>query len=133
MSDLDRLEELQSQLERASGAEALRSVIRDTLAVPAPKGDPGYLGDLAASYKSAAADLGTTHDDVQRVGYKELPEAWEGMASDRAGGAVKSVSHAINDASYVLDRVSREFEDLAEELGKARQRDGHGRAPLPLP
>ncbi|MFD8781151.1 hypothetical protein [Kitasatospora sp. NPDC059599] len=78
------------------GAGDLKYAVHDALQLPAPKGDPGKLGEFAAAYNTANSQLDIIQMKVARVGAEHLPDAWTGQVGEKAAEVVKAAAVTVD-------------------------------------
>ncbi|MFF2147515.1 hypothetical protein [Kitasatospora sp. NPDC058190] len=110
-SQRQRAERLKKTIDESHGmwgAGDLKYAVHDALQLPAPKGDSGKLGELAAAYNTAGSQVDQIQMKVAQVSSQHLPDAWTGQVGEKAAEVVKA---------------------SADDLGRCRDHDGQGPGP----
>jgi uncharacterized protein YukE len=118
-------------IDGAGSKNDLLAAIDKALAVAEPKGDPGTIESAAADYKKAA-DLCRfeIEEPVEQVAAKDLPQAWEGMASVTAQQVVAAAGRAAEQMTEAFRQGRKALEHLADGVRSAQSKDRPGRADL---
>src|SRR5262245_53573161 len=74
---------------------AVPAMIDRMLKVPAPKGNPATVQQLADGYQAAATAVDGQSIDVAKVTTQDLPEVWVGKASELAGDVMVAVAEDL--------------------------------------
>ncbi|MEV7188757.1 hypothetical protein [Kitasatospora sp. NPDC093102] len=112
------------------GAGDLKYAVHDTLQLPAPKGDPGKLGELAAAYNSAGSQLDLIEMKVEKVASQHLPDVWTGQVGEKAAEVVKASADDLPRCRDMLGKGRDQLNALATTLREAQALHGQGAAPL---
>ncbi|GAB7188217.1 hypothetical protein ATKI12_8048 [Kitasatospora sp. Ki12] len=112
------------------GAGDLKYAVHDALQLPAPKGDPGKLGEFAAAYNTASSQLDVIQMKVARVSAEHLPEAWTGQVGEKAAEVVKASADDLTRCRDMLGKGRDQLTALAAALSEAQTLHGQGHAPL---
>ncbi|MFJ2865943.1 hypothetical protein [Kitasatospora sp. NPDC087314] len=112
------------------GAGDLKYAVHDALQLPAPKGDCGKLGGLAAAYNTASSQLDEIQMKVERVSSEHLPAAWTGQVGEKAAEVVKSSADDLMRCRDALAKGRDQLKALSTALSEAQTLHGQGAAPL---
>ncbi|MFF4926135.1 MULTISPECIES: hypothetical protein [unclassified Kitasatospora] len=112
------------------GAGDLKYAVHDALQLPAPKGDSGKLGELAAAYNTASGRLDQIQMTVTQVGSQQLPDAWTGQVGEKAAEVVKASADDLGRCRDALGKGRDQLKTLAGALSEAQVLHGQGHAPL---
>src|SRR5262245_33382394 len=74
---------------------AVPAMIDRLLKVPAPKGNPATVQQLADGYAATATAVDTQSVDVAKVTTQDLPEVWVGKASELAGDVMVAAAEEL--------------------------------------
>ncbi|MEU4303250.1 peptidoglycan-binding protein [Kitasatospora aureofaciens] len=132
-SQREKVEGLKKTIDESHGmwgAGDLKYAVHDALQLPAPKGDPGKLGELAAAYNTAVSQLDTVQMKVARVGAQHLPDAWTGQVGEKAAEVVKASADDLGRCHEILGKGRDQLKALASALSEAQSLHGQGHAPL---
>ncbi|MFD4904233.1 peptidoglycan-binding protein [Kitasatospora purpeofusca] len=112
------------------GAGDLKYAVHDALRLPAPQGDPGRLGELAAAYNTASSRLDQAQMKVEKVASESLPNAWTGQVGEKAAEVVKASADDLTRCRDTLGKGAGQLTALAGALSEAQTLHGRGHAPL---
>ncbi|MER6014250.1 WXG100 family type VII secretion target [Streptomyces bluensis] len=114
-------------IEDAGSKNDLIAAIEKALAVDGPKGHPDAIEAAADSYKKAADQCQfEVEEPVRQVASKDLPQAWEGMASVTAQQVVAAAGRAAEQMTEAFRQGKKALECLADGVRAAQAEDGPG-------
>ncbi|WP_327354406.1 WXG100 family type VII secretion target [Streptomyces sp. NBC_01304] len=120
-----------SDIDGADSKNDLISAIDRALAVVAPMGSPDTIESAAKAYKKAAGQCKhEVEERVEQVATKDLPQAWEGMASVTAQMVVAAAARTAEQMSEAFEAGQKALERLADGVRTAQSEDGPGRTEL---
>ncbi|MFB8059608.1 hypothetical protein ACFC6U_26105, partial [Kitasatospora purpeofusca] len=102
------------------GAGDLKYAVHDALRLPAPQGDPGRLGELAAAYNTASSRLDQAQMKVEKVASESLPNAWTGQVGEKAAEVVKASADDLTRCRDMLGKGAGQLTALAGALSEAQ-------------
>lgn len=118
-------------IEGADSKNDLIAAIDKALAVAEPMGDPDTIESAAKAYKKAADQCQfEVEEPVEQVAAKDLPQAWEGMASVTAQQVVAAAGRAAEQMTEAFRQGKKALECLADGVRAAQREDAPGRADL---
>ncbi|MFI9162830.1 peptidoglycan-binding protein [Kitasatospora aureofaciens] len=132
-SQRQRAERLKKTIDESHGmwgAGDLKYAVHDALQLPAPKGDSGKLGELAAAYNTASSQVDQIQMKVAQVSSQHLPDAWTGQVGEKAAEVVKASADDLGRCRDMLGKGRDQLKALASALSEAQTLHGQGAAPL---
>jgi hypothetical protein len=109
---------------------AVPAMIDRLLKVPAPRGNPATVQQLADGYQAAATAVDTQSVNVAKVTTQNLPEVWVGRASELAGDVLVAVAEDLRRGGTVFSKAHQVLSILAEAYTDAHTKHANAQDPL---
>jgi uncharacterized protein YukE len=128
-SDRDAVDVIKHQLEGLAGTHQAGALTEALLKIQPPAGNADGVAELAGQFKSSANNLTEIQLDVYKV-IDNVPDAWVGVAANRAGDVMLSIYTQAGRSVQDLTSAQGVLNKLADAFGDARTAYDNAQDPL---